>query len=74
MAQESCAKEHRKIHKFSEKNKVDHPSINVVEYDDVSSYEEGIDMCLAKWIWKSKSKPFVCFALKLTPKRIGKKR
>ena len=38
--------------------------MNMVEYDSQSSDDEGTDMCVAEWDWASKSKPFVCSALK----------
>jgi hypothetical protein len=36
----------------------------VVEFSsELSDYEEA-NMCVAKWIWTSKYKPFVCLSLK----------
>jgi hypothetical protein len=69
LAQESRAKEHRKVQRFSEKHKVDRPGVNVVEYEDDSSDDDSVDICIAEWTWKSKSKPFVCSALKPTPQK-----
>jgi hypothetical protein len=40
----------------------------MVEYGSESSDNEGLDMCIAKWNWASKSKPFVCSSLKPTSK------
>jgi hypothetical protein len=40
----------------------------MVEYNSESSDDEEADMCIAKWNWASKSKPFVCFSLKLASK------
>ena len=49
LAPESYAKEYRKVQKFSEKYKVDHPGVNVVEYEDDSSADDSVDTCVAKW-------------------------
>ena len=38
--------------------------MNIVGYDYQSSDDENADMCVAEWDWASKSKPFVCTALK----------
>jgi hypothetical protein len=37
----------------------------MVEYSSESSGDKEVDMCVAKWRWGSKSKPFVCSSLKL---------
>jgi hypothetical protein len=41
---------------------------NMVEYSSESSEDEEADMCVAKWSWGSKYKPFVCSSLKLASK------
>ena len=65
LAQESRAKESRNFHRSSDKtSKNDRPGMNMVEYDSESSDDEGTDTCVAEWDWASKSKPFVCSALK----------
>jgi hypothetical protein len=38
--------------------------VNMVEYSSELSNDEEADMCIAKWNWASKSKPFVCSSLK----------
>jgi hypothetical protein len=40
----------------------------MVEYSSESTDDEEADMCVAKWSWGSKSKPFVCSNLKLASK------
>jgi hypothetical protein len=40
----------------------------MVEYASESSDDEEADMCIAKWSWAPKSKPFVCSSLKLASK------
>jgi hypothetical protein len=41
---------------------------NMVEYSSESAEDEEADMCVAKWSWGSKYKPFVCSSLKLASK------
>jgi hypothetical protein len=36
----------------------------MVEYGSMSSDDEEADMCVAKWSWASKSKPFIYSSLK----------
>jgi hypothetical protein len=38
--------------------------VNTIEYSSESSNDEEAEMCVAKWSWGSKSKPFVCSSLK----------
>jgi hypothetical protein len=38
--------------------------VNMVEYSSESSDDEEVDMCVAEWIWSSKSKSFICSSLK----------
>jgi hypothetical protein len=40
----------------------------MVEYSSESSDDEEVDICVAEWSWRYKSKPFVCSSLKLTSK------
>jgi hypothetical protein len=40
----------------------------MVEYASESSDGEEANMCVAEWIWASKSKPFICSSLKPTSK------
>jgi hypothetical protein len=40
----------------------------MVEYSSESSNDEEVDMCVAKWSWGSKYKPFICSSLKLASK------
>jgi hypothetical protein len=42
--------------------------INMVEYASESSDDEEADMCVAKWSWGSKSKPFIFSILKPSSK------
>jgi hypothetical protein len=42
--------------------------VNMVEYSSESSDDEEADMCVAKWSWGFKSKPFVCSTLNLVSK------
>jgi hypothetical protein len=65
---ESRAKESRSFPRTSDKPRNDH-HINTVEYSSESSDDEEADLCVAKWSWGFKSKPFVCSSLKPTSKR-----
>jgi hypothetical protein len=60
---ESRAKESRSIPRSNNKPRNEH-HVNMVEYSSESSDDKEADMCVAKWSWGSKSKPFVCFSLK----------
>jgi hypothetical protein len=60
----SRAKESRGFTRSSDKPR-NEGHINMVEYSSVPSNDEKADMCVAKWSWGSKSKPFVCSRLKL---------
>jgi hypothetical protein len=40
----------------------------MVEYSSVPSNDEKADMCVAKWSWGYKLKPFICSRLKLASK------
>jgi hypothetical protein len=40
----------------------------MVEYSSELSDDKEDNMCVAEWSCGSKSKPFVCFSLKLTSK------
>jgi hypothetical protein len=40
----------------------------MVEYSCESLDDEEANMCVAEWIWASKSKPIVCSSLKPTSK------
>jgi hypothetical protein len=64
---ECQAKESRSFTRSGDKPRNDCP-INMVEYPNESSNDEEADMCIAKWSWASKSKPFVCSSLKPTSK------
>jgi hypothetical protein len=64
---ESRAKESRNFPRSSDKPR-NECHVNMVEYSSKSSDDEEADMCVAKWSWGSKSKPFVCSSLKLTSK------
>ena len=44
--------------------KVDRPSVHMLEYESENSDDDDVDVCVAEWAWFSKSKPFVCSALK----------
>jgi hypothetical protein len=63
----SRAKESRNFRRSSDKprNKC---HINMVEYSSESPNDEEVGMSVAKWSWRSKSKPFICSSLKLTSK------
>jgi hypothetical protein len=63
---ESRAKESRSFTRSGDKPRNECP-INMVEYASKSSDKEA-DMCVAKWSWASKSKPFVCSSLQPTSK------
>jgi hypothetical protein len=60
---ETRAKESRSFPKISDKHRNEH-HINMVEYSSESLDDEEADMCVAKWTWGSKSKPFVSSSLK----------
>jgi hypothetical protein len=60
---ESRAKESRGFPRTSNKPRNER-YVNMVEYSSESSDDEETDMCVAKWSWGSKSKPFVCSSLK----------
>jgi hypothetical protein len=60
---EHRAKESRSFTRSSDKPKNECP-INMVQYTSESSNDEEADMCIAKWSWASKSKPFICSSLK----------
>jgi hypothetical protein len=60
---ESRAKEFRNFPRTSDKPRNEH-HINTVEYSSEPSDDEEADMCVVKWSWGSKSKPFVCSSLK----------
>lgn len=69
LAQESRAKESRNFQRSSDKVKVDCPSVHMLEYESENSNDDDVDVCVAKWDWSSKSKPFVCSALKPVPQK-----
>jgi hypothetical protein len=56
-------KKSRSFPRSSEKPK-NECHVNMVQYSSESSDDEEVDMCVAKWSWESKSKPFVCSSLK----------
>jgi hypothetical protein len=60
---ESRAKESRNFPRSSDKPRNEH-HVNMVEYSSKSSDDEEVNMCVAEWSWRSKSKPFVCSSLK----------
>jgi hypothetical protein len=60
---ESRAKESRSFPRTSDKPRNER-HVNTVEYSSESSDDEEADMCVAKWSWGSKSKPFICSTLK----------
>jgi hypothetical protein len=60
---ESQAKESRSFPRTSDKPRNER-HVNTVEYSSESSDDEEADMCIAKWSWGSKSKPFICSTLK----------
>jgi hypothetical protein len=60
---ESQAKESRSFPRTSDKPRNER-HVNTVEYSSESSDDEEADMCVAKWSWGSKSKPFICSTLK----------
>jgi hypothetical protein len=60
---ESRAKESRSFTRSGDKPRNECP-VNMVEYASDSSNDEEVDMCVVKWSWASKSKPFVCSNLK----------
>jgi hypothetical protein len=64
---ESQAKESRSFPRTSDKPR-NECHVNMVEYISESSDDKVANMCVAKWIWGSKSKPFVCSSLKLASK------
>jgi hypothetical protein len=64
---ESRAKESRSFPRTSDKPRNER-HVNTVEYSSESSDDEDADMCVAKWSWGSKSKPFLCSALKSASK------
>jgi hypothetical protein len=64
---ESRANEFRNSPRTSDKPRNEH-HVNTVEYSSESSDDEEADMCVAKWIWGSKSKPFIYSSLKLASK------
>jgi len=41
----------------------------MLEHDSDESDDEDADVCVAEWNWVSKSKPFVCSALKPVPQK-----
>jgi hypothetical protein len=55
---ESRAKEFRNFPRSSDKPSNER-HINTVECSSESSDDEEADMCIAKWSWGSKSKPFI---------------
>jgi hypothetical protein len=60
---ENRAKEYRNFPWSNEKPR-NESHVNMVEYSSESSDDEEADMCIAKWSWGSKSKPFICSSLK----------
>jgi hypothetical protein len=64
---ESRAKESRTFPRSSEKPRNER-HVNTIEYCSESSDDEEVDICIAEWSWRSKSKPFVCSNLKLASK------
>jgi hypothetical protein len=64
---ESRAKESISFPKSSEQPR-NKRHVNVVEYSSESSDDKKEDMCVAKWSWGSKSKPFICSSLKSASK------
>jgi hypothetical protein len=64
---ESRVKESWSVARSGDKPRNDCP-MNMVEYGSESSDDDEADMCVAKWSWASKSKPFLCSSLKPTSK------
>jgi hypothetical protein len=64
---QSRAKESRSVARSSDKPRNDCP-VNMVEYGSELLDDEKADMCIAKWNWALKSKPFICSSLKPTSK------
>jgi hypothetical protein len=60
---ESRAKESKSFPRASDKPG-NECHVNTVEYSSESSDDEEADMCVPKWSWGSKSKPFVYSSLK----------
>ena len=70
LLQKALSCENKKDHRdFSRNNdRPSRPNFNAVDCDTNSSDDENTDVCIAKWNWTSKSKPFVCSNLKLASK------
>jgi hypothetical protein len=64
---ESRTNESRSFTRSGDKPRNDCP-INMVKCGRESSDDEEANMCVAKWNWVSKSKPFVCSSLKPSSK------
>jgi hypothetical protein len=65
---ESRVNESRSFPRSTEKPRNER-HVDTVEYSSESSDDEEADMCVAKWSWRSKSKPFVYSSLKSASKR-----
>jgi hypothetical protein len=59
----SRAKESKNFPRTSDKLRNER-HVNTVEYSSDLSDDEEADICVAKWSWESKSKPFLCSSLK----------
>ena len=64
---ENRAKESRNFQKSNDKFRIDRPNVHMLEYEFENLDDGDVDVCIAEWAWSSKSKTFVCFALKLIP-------